>query len=543
MNTAGRGFAPSRTMETMMSTQTDDPRVRLDIYSHFVKVSNYDRFVLEQFFDYIRTHLTTFKQKWNGHKNVWEIDRMFVAATTDRRAIRFHRNELDQVYRVLERAGHGRSVLNVVEHELYEPVKAEFKRVDDRPPREEQVELIDYLIADAKEGYAPSKMVELQTGKGKTYLSLYGIWKMNLRTLLVVKPMYMSKWIEDVAGDKKKGTTGAFDMSKKGRLLVIQGSKDMINLIALAKAGELEAQFIIISINTMRDFIEETRGVEDDNNRFGIHPEKLCETLGIGIRLVDEAHQEYHAIYRMDLFTHTHKTISLSATMKSDDQFINDRYETQWPLPTRGPKVPFHRYIHVRTVWFSIDDAKGLRYKNFMKQYSHTMFEQSIMKDKRRLALYTDMIMDLQRKIFIETRKPGQKSIIFFATKEMCTYFQAQFQAAYPELKVNRYIGEDPYSKLLEADMAITTLKSAGTAVDIVNLSRVLCTVAVSSKQANEQAVGRLRELVNYPGDLPEFYFLAAHQIDKHRTYAYEKATKLDGKVLTYQDLNSSYRI
>ena len=521
----------------MMSQQ--DHRIHLDVYSHFCKVTNYNAHVREALKDYCSKHLTEWEMKWNPYGRFMErvMKCIYVSANADRRTFRFHRNELDQILRILDGCGYGPDKILTTVHPMYEPAKVDFKLnpKDHREPREHQPVVIGYMTDPPHPDYAPSKMVELFTGGGKTMCLLRSVSAIGFRTILFLKPMYIKKWIKDVKEAYR---------IRNGDLLVVQGSKDLRNLIAMANNGTLVAKIIIMSIPTFRNYLSAFEAYNDEDvDEYGCHPEQFYERLGIGVKAVDEVHQEFHAVYRQDLFAHVPLTISLSATMVSDRSFMNERYVTTWPLVTRSPKIENKKYIDIINLWYDIQTTGQIRCKDFQDRYSHVMLEQWIMKKEFRLAKYADMIINIVDEAYIQIRKDGQKALIFCATREMCTYLRDQIKSAFPKLKVGRYIQGDAYKDMLKNDITVSTLKSAGTAVDVPGLKMCLCTIAVSSKQANEQAIGRLRELRDYPGENPVFYFLSCHQIDKHRQYAVEKSQKLEGKVRGYREISTSYRI
>lgn len=376
-----------------------------------------------------------------------------------------------------------------------------------------------------------------------TFIALKTLAALGKRAVIVLKAMYIEKWIKDIESPmNSKGEQGMFDF-RKGDLMVVRGTKDLVKLISLARAGELEAKIVIISIDTMRMYMQSYDVYNGDMEEFGATPDELFEVLGAGVRLVDEAHQDFHCVYRMDLYFHVPLTISLSATLVNDDRFMNRMYEVVWPMSTRSPKIAHHKYIVVKNLWYSFNEPKRIRYKNYMRQYNHVILEQSIMKDKTMLSNYIAMIIDIVRITYMDDAEPGQKALVFCATKEMCTIVRDALREAYPDKTIGRYIDVDPMSVLEASDLTVTTLKSAGTAVDVINLTRVLCTINVSSKIANEQAVGRLRPVRDWKDVTPEFYFTSARNIDKHCSYAAEKSQKLDGKVLGYYDYDTRYRI
>lgn len=367
-----------------------------------------------------------------------------------------------------------------------------------------------------------------------TFISLKAINEIGHRTMIVVKGMYIDKWIDDV--------NEAFSL-KPDDLIVVRGSSHFQKLISLAIEGYLTAKLIIVTSKTMFNYLKSYENFDGAEMGYLVPPELLYETLGVGIRLIDEVHQDYHLNFRQDLYSHVPKTISLSATLESDDPFINNMYRIQWPSDIRAPSVTYDKYIVVKSLWYSLLDPKRVRCKNAMKQYSHTKFEESILRDKKMLHNYVDMITQIVYTSYVNVREEGQKMIIFCGTVELCTTVRNHLAKLLPTLNVVRYVAEDEYEDLLSADIAVSTIQSAGTAVDIPNLRIVLMTTVINSRQANIQVLGRLRRLKDWPKITPEFLFISAREVDKHRDYAKQKAEKLDGKVLGFKELQTGFKI
>jgi hypothetical protein len=133
--------------------------------------------------------------------------------------------------------------------------------------------------------------------------------------------------------------------------------------------------------------------------------------------------------------------------------------------------------------------------------------------------------------------------LVFSASKELCTILTERFSQQYPNLKVARYIDEDPYNVLLENDLIFSTLLSSGTAVDIPDLYVTLMTTALGSREMNEQALGRTRRLKNYPDTTPKFLYLVCEDIDKHIDYHKRKIEYFRDKVLSHQELMLPYKV
>lgn len=508
------------------------PSIHLDVFSHHVKVSRFNHVGKVALLDYCMGMAQFGMVRVGRGRFERKMVRVFVAVTKDRSEFRFHINQLKDLLQHLGSRGFTQANMRITHHELYQPVECEFRWKDDRVARDYQVPIIDYLVEPGR-----SKVVTLQTGKGKSFIALQAVMAIGQRAMLVIKGMYVDKWIEDVEDSYHL---------KKGELMVVRGAAHLKLLIELAQAGELTAKFIICTSKTIFNYMktyETFNGQWGDGDVYGAIPEKLYETLGVGVRIIDEVHQDFHCNFRQDLYSHVPKTIALSATLDSDDPTMNRIYELTWPLATRAPAMKYDKFIVMKALWYSLNRPNKIRCTNAMKQYSHTKFEQSLMKDPEMLHNYMSMIADIVVTSFVRVYEPGQRMLIFCATVELCTQLTAFLAERNRDLKVSRYVMDDEYEQLLTSDISVSTLLSAGTAVDIPNLRVTLMTTALSSKQANIQALGRTRRLKDWPTVTPEFLFLSAREIDKHVQYTRQKAEKLDGKVLSYKEYQTPYRI
>ena len=368
-----------------------------------------------------------------------------------------------------------------------------------------------------------------------TFCELKAIYERKVRTVCIIKGMYVEKWKEDYIG--------AFG-NNKTELMVIRGSKDLKNLIELAQAGELVANFIIITNTTMYNYLYEFERFNGDHS-YGCDPIDFYPTLKAGIRLVDEVHQDFHLNFRMDLYTHIDVVHSLSATMEPDDPFIRKMYELAYPLDTRFKGIPFDKYISVKALTYTLNDPKRLKWQNWIRRsYSHVIYEQSLIKNPLILKNYLGLIKLIVENSFIKKRKPGQKMIIFAATVEMCTIITKYLRDIYTTIGIVRYTSDDEYEDLLAADISVSTLKSAGTALDIPGLMITLLTDNVNSRQANDQVLGRTRKMKGEWADVtPEFLYLVCNSIPKHLEYHQKKMSIFADKVLSHQTMETGIRV
>ena len=163
------------------------------------------------------------------------------------------------------------------------------------------------------------------------------------------------------------------------------------------------------------------------------------------------------------------------------------------------------------------------------------LFEQSIMKQKDILKAYMDMVGMVITETYLQEFKRGQKCLVYAATVEMCTKLHRHFEQLFPEHKVVLHVQGTSIEDTYKGEIIVSTLKSLGTAQDIPDLLTVIMTDALGSSTANLQAFGRLRELLQWEGSVPKFYYLVCADIDKHIEYHHRKKEAFTGRVLSHK--------
>ena len=360
---------------------------------------------------------------------------------------------------------------------------------------------------------------------------LFAALRRQTRVVCCIRPQYIKRWLDDLVGKER-----IIDYKKKD-ILVIRGSEDLKNLIALARDNELNAKFIIISNKTLQLYLtqhEMLNGVHD----YGCAPEELFGLLKVGIRLVDECHQDFHLNFKLDLYTHCPVTIDLSATLVSDNKTVTKMYGVKFPPASRVNAGAYDRYIAVSALFYGIRHPEKVRFtRRGLGSYSHVDFEHSILRSKEMTKNYMRLIKESLDSFYIEVREPGQRALVFASTVEMCTLIAKEMQYIYKDLDVYKYTGGDDYERLKNCDIGVSTLGSAGTAVDIPGLRVVVCTTAIDSIQANIQAMGRLRRLRDWPDVTPNFLYFTCIDVPPHMLYHENKMEKLKGRALSHNIL------
>lgn len=453
--------------------------------------------------------------------------KVFAAATQDRAEFRFHINQLKEFYAHLDMLNLKGDLIEVSQIPIPTPVKVKLQIQPSWGDREWQPPVIEYITSDKG---PRQKFVDLQTGKGKSYCTMRGMEIFGYRTLIIVKPMYLEKWVEDMQRTM---------VLEPKDVMVIRGATQLMALLMMAEAGELESKIILLSNKTLQNWLKlyEKFRMDTLDQGYVCTPDRMCEVLGVGFRVIDEVHQDFHLNFKIDLYTNVAESTSLSATLLSDDDFMNKMYEIAYPAFSRYKGPAYDKYIAARAVIYRLRQPNEMRCKDpVSKNYSHHVYEQWILKNEQRSANYFDLINTVFKGSYLANYKKPNRCIIFCASIAMCTVVTAYLQKRYPHLDVRRYVEEDPWDNLMEADVSVTTLQSAGTAVDIPDLTTVILTTAVSSSQSNVQGFGRLRKLSN--GIVPEFNYFVCEDVPKHVDYHEKKRGILQDRAVSYKSIS-----
>ena len=505
---------------------------RVDLYSHHIKVSQYGRPVKSALLSYCKT-MGQYGLKKIGRTFQRAILRVFVGVSADRETFHFHRHQLEDLCQHLGQNGVSKNQLWFVEHPLYKPPLVEFDYKDTRIPHDYQAPIIDYIVAPGK-----SKVVTLDPGRGKTFIALSAIRDLEVRVFFVIKPMYIEKWIADAKE--------AFNLDKT-EILTIQGTKNLQKLMRLAEDGAELPKLILCSNATFYYYLKAYEEVQSRLSELGypFPPDQFYERLGVGLRVIDEIHQDFHLNFRQDCYTHVPKTLSLSGTLESDDRFLMRCFDILFPTHVRFHNGPRDVYLVVDALIYKFPEVENrTKFINkALKTYSHIRFEQSILRDRSLRSAYVGMICDIVQKRFIALSEPGQKLVVYFSTVAFCTVLAEELQKRHRTLTVTRYVSEDDYTEMLESDIIVSTLKSLGTAMDVPGLRVVLMTDAVNSRQANLQCAGRLRRLKEWPNVTPEFLYLVNADIQRHRDYHLKKLQIFRGRVLAHRETLTQYSL
>lgn len=433
---------------------------------------------------------------------------------------------LDVQYLVRSLGGIAQIVINKLEYIIYIEYSSKLRIESVEPIGYDETQCIS--IDHPEQLYITDDFIVTHN----TVTALITTSKLHHRTMIMVLSGYVDKWIADVEK--------TIDIDP-GDIIVIQGSQSLKNLTY----SEPSAKFIIVSLNTIKNYFKAYEEHPTDMEALGYAypPEELCERLDIGNIIIDEVHQHLHAVYKLLTYTHVPKVIALSATLISDDPIIKIVQQRMFPKEIRFDKIKFDQYIHCYSMSYFFNDMnkEKIRTTEFgSKNYSHNAFEKSLMRRHNVLMNYYKMIDNMIRLGYLEQYQRGDKLAIYVSSIAMAESLTNWLKQKYPDLDIRRYVEQDPYENVIDADIRVTTVLSAGTAIDIPNLTTVIMTINMKSSVFNLQTLGRLRKI---EGRDVKFYYIFNQQIPKHHEYHKHRMEIFSDRVESIKELHYPYGI
>lgn len=383
----------------------------------------------------------------------------------------------------------------------------------------------------------------IDTGRGKSKTLMKTMVRRQVRTALIMRPTYVDKWIFDVCNDP----TGL--NVEKDHVLVCRGVQGILDAYEMGVSGELDKRdirVIILPTVSLQLFLKE---YINNGHSMGIDIERFYDVLGVGLIGMDEVHEHFYLVYLSGIMMNPNSLVEMSATLEpgAAKTFIRARYLERFPMDMRL-SVERIKVVDVRAFYYTLDDKKLAWWATKMSPYNHKIFEGKLMREGFHTS-YCEMWWNLIEKVYLANYQPGQKTIILFATVDMCEFF-CQFLREklaqtenFSELMVAKYNGGDSYDDFIMAEFGVSTPNKAGTAIDKPGMTHMIVTVPVDDQQLNLQIAGRPRPVRETFGwDInPIVWFGHCMNIAKHGNYLNSRMNSLRDTVLSFKVATSPY--
>lgn len=390
------------------------------------------------------------------------------------------------------------------------------------PPKDDkQAEAIKFLYGEGQYSYTkryPQLFLALNTGAGKTYLGIVYTAYLNMKTIIITTS---SEWLRQWKDRFIEHTN-----MLSSEIHNIAGSMDIDNI--LSKDASIYDKYKVYTVThaTLLSYANEHGWQAIDY---------IFSKLGIGLKIIDEAHLNFENIYHIDYASSVYRTLYLTATPVRGDSNENKIYQLYFK---NIPKLslfdpdndPHTHYI-------------ALRYKSGFNAYEIGRCQNKFGFNKQN---YCDILIAKENFDFISRivmdmvyNIPGKK-MFFFATNNAVVFFYNWLRCNYAELQgdIGIYTSiNDNKTLALEKQYILTTSKSAGAAVDVSDLM-VCINLAEPTKSPpqNQQRFGRTRAYNSYYIDVVDTSLKVIANYFKQSFPMFEKYS-LDTRIVDFSSV------
>lgn len=386
-------------------------------------------------------------------------------------------------------------------------------------PRDYQVEFIDYLVEEDNR----FALLELGCGEGKTFISTNAIVRRNAVPLIITSGL-VEQWTKEFM-DKTDAT--------RNDIFIIQGRK---SIEFLQEADGFNPKVFIASTRTISTYAlaHSAKSMRDSTNvyRHYMRLGDLMAKYGVGIKVIDEVHENFAANTAIDMAVDIPRNIYLSATYLRSDSISNRIFSVVYPEEMRYGKHRKKKYLNITTLGYTFGDEFPVDKCMTNDGYNHYRYEAIVLKnrDYRRLFLDAITYTTIKQYYLGYRTSSNQRCMIICGTTNMVDAIYSYIKSHYPELKSIVFYGSDQEIDE-DVQVIVSTLKKSSTGRDIKRLKVLANTVSFSARNIAEQLPGRQRYIHG-----EELYYLDFfnRDLETHQRHVSARSFK-------YRDIGKRY--
>jgi len=375
------------------------------------------------------------------------------------------------------------NIENVIDNSyksFWKPQNVQFKMIV--PPRSNlQIEAIKFLKEEDKYSSFknPCKMVGLDVGKGKTYVSLNYLSSLGECALIIVDQIsIVSNWRREIS---------KLTSIRESEICVI---KDSNHIKKLLKTDHKFTIFIVIH-KTLQSYSQ-----NGNLNLFFKH-------IRIGCKIYDEAHVEFKNTMNVECSTNVSKTLFLTATPNRSDFQENILYGKSFKYIYKffdEHENSEHNKYH-KVLYVLINSKPTMMDENRCETnhgFNQCRFFEYV--EKKAYQYYLNKITKILE-IAYNNKNPPMILSIIVGTLSLIDKLYDDLVKILPDKKIVRISSKIPKKEKndivvgnVKYDIIISTEKSFQKSLNILDLECIVNLVPMSSKIVVHQLMGRLRK-------------------------------------------------
>lgn len=370
--------------------------------------------------------------------------------------------------------------VHINEHDKYE--KYNNFKIKSLTRDDEQKKALKFMLGKEEYRHVAGKSqlsLNLNTGKGKTFVSIATIVFSGMKSMII---MYQENLIQQWNAEILKYT----NLNPK-QVNIISGSSSIHRLMA---KSDNNAVIYLVTHGTLKSY----------GDRYGWDKIRdLFKHLKIGIKIFDEAHQNFENMMMIDYFTNVYRTYYLTATSLRSSDGENKVYQMAFKNvpyielfdPEKDPHTLYTAIkFNSQPSPFEKSQCKNNKYGLDRNKYVNYLVDKPI--------FYK--VLTILMNIILKRTYLGGKCLIYIGTNHAISIVREWIILTYPELYndigvLSTLVDEEERRGAVNKRIILSTTKSAGVGLDIKGLKlTVVLAEPFKSEVLARQTLGRTRD-------------------------------------------------
>lgn len=413
--------------------------------------------------------------------------------------------------------------------EKYNDIKIKYLPRDDL-----QKEALRFMLGKKEYKATATKSqlsVNLNTGKGKTYISIATFAYTGIKTIIIT---YAVNWLMQWEREILEHTN-----LQIREICFINSSNMLFRIMNMPESKLKQYKIFLITHATIKSF-----GDSNGWDKVG----ELFKTLKIGIKIFDEAHMNFTNMLMIDFYTNVYKTYYLTATAMRSDQRENQIYQLSMRNvlsidlfdKEHDPHSDYWALLYSSKPTPQIISSMKNQYGLDRNKYINYAVNNDNFLDASIIAI------DLALTIMKNEGTYKDKCLIYIGTNHAIEVFAEKIVEIFPEMKNNigiftSIVNAEEKELAKDRRFIITTTKSASACLNITNLKVIiLLDEPFSSEVLARQTLGRLRNDNTYYIEVVDtgFYHCKKYYLKKKPVFS-KYAKDCQQTVITDKELHA----
>lgn len=365
-------------------------------------------------------------------------------------------------------------------NESYKYDKHDDFKIRNLPRDDVQKQALRFMLGKEEYRHVAGKSqlsVNLNTGKGKTYLAISTIVYTGMKTMIIM-------YSEDLIRQWREEILKYTNLNQK-QVCIIEGSSSIHRLMAKDNTGVI----YLVTHGTLKSY----------GDRYGWDKVgELFKHLKVGIKIFDEAHQNFENMMMIDYHTNVYRTYYLTATSLRSSNDENRVYQLSFK---NVPSIDL----------FNQDEDPHTIYTAIKFHSKPSAIEKSSCQNQYGLDrnAYTNYLVEkpifykvltILMNIIMKRTAYGGKCLIYIGTNSAIEKVYNWMNKYYPELYgqigvLSTLVDEEHRKNAKNQRIILSTTKSAGAGLDIKGLKlTVVLAEPFKSEILARQTLGRTRD-------------------------------------------------